>query len=215
MRRSLIAVGAARNPGRVADAVEILSLQTGHSIILNTSGLSRVAVGDGRIAGVVPIGTSQLVVNGKAPGHTTIFVWSGVKRERPTNFPSRAKAWTISRKTIRAAIDEPNVQVVTFNYNIILRGTVPDDAAFDRIGEILKRFNGIKFSESGRWQRVERALHQRRNRCIKPLGNLQDEIAAIPGGRALRVDTDPKGNVIVSGTRSRRDGRRAVTYSTA
>src|SRR5690349_462816 len=61
---------------RSIQAASLLSVQSGHSVVLRTSGLSRVAVGDGRIAGVVPIGVSQLVVNGKAPGHTTIFVWA-------------------------------------------------------------------------------------------------------------------------------------------
>src|SRR5579863_5593211 len=63
-----------------ADQVTLLSIQSGHSVLLKAEGLTRVAVGDGRVAGVVPIGTSQVVVNGKAPGHTTVFVWAGGRR---------------------------------------------------------------------------------------------------------------------------------------
>jgi Flp pilus assembly secretin CpaC len=198
--RASLAVGAAllatvfASAPAGADAVEILSLQTGHSIILSTSGLSRVAVGDGRIAGVVPIGTSQLVVNGKTAGHTTIFVWTGTTRTTYELSVSNQGLDDIA-KTIRAAIDEPGVQVVTFNYNVIVRGTVPDVAAFNRIDEILKRFNGIKFDSGGGNAPFINAVA-----IAKPLGNLQDEIASIPGGHALRVDTDAKGNVIVSGT---------------
>jgi Flp pilus assembly secretin CpaC len=185
----------ARTAPAQADSVAILSLQTGHSIIISTNGLSRVAVGDGRIAGVVPIGTSQLVVNGKAPGHTTIFVWSG--RFRSTyELSVSSQGLDDVAKTLRAAINEPGVQVVTFNYNIIVRGTVPDVAAFDRINDILKRFSGIKFDSGGGGN----APFINAVSIAKPLGNLQDEIAGIPGGHGLRVDADAKGNVVVSGT---------------
>ena len=44
-----------------ADAVTIMSVQSGHSIVLNTGGLTRVAVGDSRIAGVGP-GTVRLSI---------------------------------------------------------------------------------------------------------------------------------------------------------
>ena len=44
-----------------ADQVSLLSIQSGHSVVLNARGLTRVAVGDGRIAGAVPIGTAQVV----------------------------------------------------------------------------------------------------------------------------------------------------------
>jgi len=180
-----------------ADSVQILSLQTGHSIILNAAGLNRVAVGDGRIAGVVPIGTSQIVVNGKAPGHTTIFVWSG--SERTTyEVTVTEQSFDDVAKVLRAAINEPHVQVVAFNVNLIVRGSVADVAAFNRINEVIDRFKGIKFTQGaggGGNGVIINAVS-----IAKPLGNLQDEIAAIPGGHGLRVDADAQGNVVVSGT---------------
>jgi Flp pilus assembly secretin CpaC len=182
----------------VADPVQILSLQTGHSIIINADGLSRVAVGDGRIAGVVPIGTSQIVVNGKAPGHTTIFVWTDAGRTRTTyEVTVSSQGLDDIARTLRAAIDEPNVQVVTFNYNIIIRGQVPDIAAYNRIDSIVKRFSGIKFTETGGGgnSSIINAVS-----VAQPLGSLQSDIAAVPGAHGLRVDQDATGNIIVSGT---------------
>ena len=179
-----------------ADSIQILSLQTGHSIILNADGLTRVAVGDGRIAGVVPIGTSQIVVNGKAPGHTTIFVWMNGSRVT-YEVTVTEQSFDDIAKVLRAAINEPGVQVVAFNVNLIVRGNVADVAAYNRINEVIDRFKGIKFSQgtSGPGNGVIINAVS----ISKPLGNLQDEIAAIPGGHGLRVDTDAKGNVIVSG----------------
>ncbi len=183
-----------------ADSVQVLSLQTGHSIILNFESLTRVAVGDGRIAGVVPVGTTQLIINGKAPGHTTVFIWTEGGRHRSTYEVSvSSQGLDDVARTLRAAINEPGVQVVAFNYNIIIRGTVADVAAYNRIDEILKRFAGIKFVETsggggGNFPIINAVS------VAKPLGPLQDEIAALPGGRDLRVDADAKGNVIVSGS---------------
>ncbi len=183
-----------------ADSVQVLSLQTGHSVILTFDDLTRVAVGDGRIAGVVPVGTTQLVINGKAPGHTTIFIWTDGGRKRATYEVSvSSQGLDDIARTLRAAIDEPGVQVVAFNYNIIIRGTVADVAAYNRIDSILKRFQGIKFVETsgsggGNFPIINAVS------IAKPLGPLQDEIASLPGGRDLRVDADAKGNVIVSGS---------------
>ena len=180
-----------------ADSIQILSIQTGHSIILAAPGLTRVAVGDGRIAGVVPIGTSQIVVNGKAPGHTTIFVW--MDGERATyEVTVTEQSFDDIAKVLRAAINEPTVQVVAFNVNLIVRGTVADVAAYNRINDVIDRFKGIKFTEAG--SSAGNGVIINAVTIAKPLGNLQDEIAALPGGHGLRVDADSKGNVVVSGT---------------
>lgn len=177
-----------------ADTVQILSIQTGHSVVLNSAGLSRIAVGDGRIAGVVPVGTSQLVINGKSPGHTTIFVWKGATRNT-YEVTVTEQSFDDIAKLLRAAINEPNVQVVAFNSNLIVRGAVPDNAAFSRIADILERFKGVKFSSgTAASGSIVNAIT-----VSKPLGNVQDEIGAIPGARGLRVDPDQKGNVVVSG----------------
>ena len=63
-----------------ADQVTLLSIPSGHSVVLKAEGLTRVAVGDGEIVGAVPVGTSQVIINAKAPGHTTVFVWAGGRR---------------------------------------------------------------------------------------------------------------------------------------
>lgn len=96
-----------------AESVSILSVQSGHSIVLRTPGLVRVAVGDSRIAGVLPIGTTQLVVNGKAPGETTVFVWMGGHRE---TYEVTVTEQTMDdlAQMLRSSIDDPGVQVVSF-----------------------------------------------------------------------------------------------------
>jgi Flp pilus assembly secretin CpaC len=68
-----LAAGAA---AALADTPATLWLRVGHSVILNAQDLRRVTVANDKIAVVVPVGTSQVIVNGKAPGKTTIIVWT-------------------------------------------------------------------------------------------------------------------------------------------
>ena len=60
----------------LADTPATLWLRVGHSVLLNAQDLRRVTVANSRIAVVVPVGTTQVIVNGKAPGRTTIVVWT-------------------------------------------------------------------------------------------------------------------------------------------
>ena len=106
-----LGLAAVRGAGG-ADQVTLLSVQSGHSVVLKAEGLTRVAVGDGRIAGVVPVGTSQVVVNGKAPGHTTIFVWAGGRRVT-YEVTVTEQALDDVAQMLRSAIKAPGVEVVT------------------------------------------------------------------------------------------------------
>ena len=115
-------------------------MQSGHSVLLQTPGLSRVAVGDGRIAGVVPIGSSQLVINGKAPGHTTVFIWEAGLRATYEVTVTEQQVDQIAQM-LRTSIDEPRVQVVSFNNSVVVRGIVADGAHFQMLSDILSRFD--------------------------------------------------------------------------
>jgi Flp pilus assembly secretin CpaC len=189
---SVVAAAMMSSPAPIyADQVSLLSIQSGHSIVLKAEGLTRVAVGDGRIAGVVPIGTSQVVVNAKAPGHTTVFVWAGGRRMAYELTVTEQQLDDLSQM-IRSAIGPaPGVQVVTFDHSIVVRGTVTDGAQFQQINDILGRFDPIA-KEQG-------AVFVNAVTIAQNLGMLQREIANIPGASDVRVDPDGRGNVIVSG----------------
>ena len=184
-----IAVCAAPAPVS-ADQVTLVSVQSGHSVLLKAEGLTRVAVGDGRIAGVVPVGTSQVVVNGKSPGHTTIFVWANGKRVTYEVTVTEQQLDDLAQM-LRTAISAPGVQVVSFDHSIVVRGTVTDGAQFQQISDIVGRFTDVMKSQG--------AVLVNAVTISQNLGNLQRAIANIPGATDIRVDPDGKGNVIVSG----------------
>jgi Flp pilus assembly secretin CpaC len=189
-----LAFPMARPQAASADPVTIVSVQTGHSIIVEAPHLTRVAVGDSRIAGVIPIGTSQIVVNGKTAGHTTIFVWSGNARQT-YEVTVTEQGFDDIAKLLRSAINEPDVQVVAFDANLVVRGSVPDSAAFARLNDIIDRFKGAKFTSNGK----SNGAILNTVTVVHPLGDLQQRLALIPGATDVRVDPDPKGNLIVSG----------------
>jgi pilus assembly protein CpaC len=173
-----------------AETVSLLSVQSGHSVLMQTPGLSRVAVGDGRIAGVLPIGTTQLVVNGKAPGHTTVFVWLGRRRET-YDVTVTEQSMDDLAQMLRTSIDEPSVQVVSFRDSVVVRGTVADGAHFTTLNDVLARF--------GEYAKKQNTTIVNAVTIAHPLGDLQKDLASVPGADDIRVDPDGKGNVIVSG----------------
>jgi Flp pilus assembly secretin CpaC len=177
-------------PAPAAETVSLLSVESGHSVLLQTPGLVRVAVGDERIAGVLPIGTSQLVINGKAPGHTTVFVWLGAHRDTYEITVTEQAADDLAQM-LRTSIDDPAVQVVGFRDSVVVRGTVQDGAHFSRIADILGRFDAVAKQQNSTIVNAVTVAH--------PLGDLQHDLAMVPGASEIRVDPDGKGNVIVSG----------------
>jgi pilus assembly protein CpaC len=173
-----------------AQEANVLSVASGSSIVLHTEGLTRVAVGDGRIAGVVPIGTSQLVINGKSPGHTTVFIWSALGREVYDVAVTEQNVDSIARM-LRSAISEPGVQVISFGKTVVVKGSVNDAAHFQELSDVISRFDKVAVSENYKIVNAATVVH--------PLGQVQAELANIPGASDVRVDPDGKGNVIVSG----------------
>jgi Flp pilus assembly secretin CpaC len=185
----ILAFAVSASPA-AADQVTFLSVRSGHSVVLRAEGLTRVAVGDGRIAGVVPIGTSQVVVNGKAPGHTTVFVWAGGRRVAYEVTVTEQQLDDVAQM-LRSAISVPNVQVVSFDHSIVVRGSVGDGAQFQQINDIVSRFEAMV--------KAEGAVLVNAVTIAQNLGDLQRAIATVPGARNIRVDVDGKGDVIVSG----------------
>jgi Flp pilus assembly secretin CpaC len=173
-----------------ADQMTLLSIQSGHSAVVQAAGLTRVAVGDGRIAGVVPVGTSQVVVNGKAPGHTTLYIWAGGRRV-VYEVTVTAQELDDVAQMLRTALRYPNVTVVSFDHSLVVRGTVSDGAQFQQISDVIGRFDPIV---KGQGAVLVNAVTISQN-----LGNLQRAIANIHGASDIRVDPDGRGNVIVSG----------------
>jgi pilus assembly protein CpaC len=173
-----------------AAPIRVLAIASGHSTVVQIDGISRIAVGDPNIAGVHPIGTSQIVINGKHAGKTTVEVWA---RQRRVSYDITVVDQSVDSLAamLRTTINEPNVDVADFDHSIVARGTVDDIPRFQRVQDLLSRFEPLAKKEGFA---LVCAV------TVKlPFGDLQRTLADIPKTAGLRLDADVKGNVIVSG----------------
>lgn len=189
-RIAVLLVGLALGSRTLACAApDPIVLESGHSIVLRFAGLTRVAVGDANIAGVVPVGTSQLIINAKNPGHTSIFAWTGRTRYtyevRVTNQVLDGLA-----QMLRVAISEPDVQVVSFVHAIVVRGTVSDMSHYVDLSNLLDRFQELGKKDNYSIVNAVTVAHSFRA--------LEDDFDS-KTIQDLQIEPDGKGNVIVSG----------------
>ena len=194
-RRTLAFAGALATllaaPAGAASRGAILSLETGHSLIVRGHGIDRVAVGDGKVAGAIALDPTRVIINARGPGDTTLFVWdeSGQHTYELTVNDRRIEQIV---RLLRTQIDSPDVTIGVVGTTLVLGGKVADMREYTRIAGVLDRFKDIKFDAA--------AISFANTIAVrKPLGHLQDEIDAMPDSRDLRVDLDPTGNLIVSG----------------
>ncbi len=115
---------------------EILSVVTGHSLIVRGHGISRVAVGDGKVAGAIALDPSKLVVNAKSAGETTLFVWDdeGQHTYELTVIEHRLEQVV---RLLRSQLDSQNVRVDVVGNTIVLGGKVADLAEYGRVSAVI------------------------------------------------------------------------------
>jgi len=187
---SLCATLAIASPSfSVAQPIDAISLASGRSTTIDAPGLTRVAVGDGRIAGVVPVGTSQVIVNAKAPGHTTLLVWTRSGRH---DYDITVTEQTLDdlAQMLRIALGE-NLSIEPIGRALVVKGVVSDQGKANHIADVLNRFN--EFAKNQKYDIVDAVT------VAQPLTAIQSNLARSADARDVRVDYDNKGNVIVSG----------------
>jgi Flp pilus assembly secretin CpaC len=174
-----------------AQSISFLSLQSGHSTVISAQGLTRAAVGDGRIAGVVAIGTSQVVINAKAAGHTTITIWlAGGTRANYEVTVTQQQGDDLAR-VIRMAINDPGVTISNVGNSIIVSGTINDSSRSGRIAAMIEHFHeAAKAADVV----IVNALS-----VIDPFDEIRKQLTTMPGGSSIHIDGDTKGDIIVSG----------------
>jgi len=184
----LLAVFATISPAS-AQSARFISVQTGHSIVLEEQAVVRVAVGDSAIISIRPIGDTQLLVTGRAPGHTTAIVWTKTSH---SEYQIEVTEDTADRLAamVQSAIPYPGVVVRAFDRAIVVRGNVDDPRELTVVADVLARFDKLAAARKYAVVNAVTVMH--------PLGALQGRITAA-AGPDVRVDSDGKGGLIVSG----------------
>jgi len=115
------------------DSANDLSVTVGKSVVLDLARpITRIVVGLGDFAEATAVSPTQVLVNGKAAGETTLILWdTGGGRQffnvtvRPSTFASHDQLETV-RRQLRAELPGQDLSVTTEGGNVYLRGTVND-----------------------------------------------------------------------------------------
>jgi pilus assembly protein CpaC len=121
------------------DTPNELSITVGKSALVDfTQPVIRVAVGLGEVAEATAVSPTEVMVNGRAPGNTSLIVWEqGGERQffNVAVHPSRAASddtLTSLRRELKIALPGQNITIASENNLVFLRGTVSDLASSDR-----------------------------------------------------------------------------------
>ena len=124
-----------------------LSVEVGKSVIVaSEQPIERVSVGFGEYAEATPVGSREVLVNGKGPGETSLIIWqvNGPKlffnlTVRPNNFANNSKVDAL-RRQLRQELPGQNLTPSMENDSIYLRGTVKDVTSATRAVAIANTF---------------------------------------------------------------------------
>lgn len=193
MHRTVIAAGLLTVLGTLSPAsaqnARSIDVQTGHSIVLDEPGVSRVAVGDRDIVSIRAVGDSQLLVTGRSPGHTTAILWVRGHRNVIQIDVSEDAADRLA-SMVKSSIPFSGVSVQAFDHALVVRGAVEDTRELGVVNDVLARFDKLAAARKYTVVNAVTVTH--------PLGALQERIVSVAGAD-VHVDSDGKGGLIVSG----------------
>lgn len=117
-----------------ASAAESLAVAVNQSRVLNLSNVERVAIANPDIADVLVVSGSEVLLVGKAPGATTLHIWSAAGRS--SYLIEVAAADIQSASEIKAVLGYENIRVTKVGKTIILEGQVTDQYQKNRAGAV-------------------------------------------------------------------------------
>jgi len=126
-----------------ADSTNELSVTVGKSVLVDCAQpIQRVAIGVGDIAEATAISPTEIMVDGKAAGETSLIIWDIHGGRQFFNVTVRAQATVTGdsldaiRRELRAELPGQTIRVSYSNNNIFLRGTVSDLVSSSRAVQI-------------------------------------------------------------------------------
>lgn len=121
------------------DSTNDLSLAVGKSVVLDLARpVTRIVVGAGGFAEAQAVSPTQILLNGKTPGETSLIIWDQNGGRQFFNVAVRPSSFAANdvldglRRELRAELPGQNVRVSQDNGVIFLRGTVSNLNNSDR-----------------------------------------------------------------------------------
>ena len=126
------ASGAAEGQRVVTQADRVVSVSKGNSALLvNPVPILRFSVGDPSVAEANVISPTEVILNGKGLGTTTLFVWDNSGEVRVYSVQVTADAPGLER-FLRSLMPEEEIQVTASGNSVTLSGTVKDPNSISR-----------------------------------------------------------------------------------
>jgi pilus assembly protein CpaC len=133
------AAGAQPSAATSQDSTNDLSLAVGKSVVLDLARpVTRIVVGAGGFAEAQAVSPTQILLNGKAPGETSLIIWDQTGGRQFFNVTVRQSSFASNdaieglRRELRSELPGQNVRVSQDNGVIFLRGTVSNLNNSDR-----------------------------------------------------------------------------------
>ena len=129
--------------GSTQDSANDLVVAVGKSVLVDCArSIERIAVGTGEFAEAAAVSPTEIVINGKAPGETTLIVWQVGGGRQFFNVKVRASSSLTDdrmealRRELRTELPGQTLRVTSEGGIIFLRGTVTDLNGSDRAVQI-------------------------------------------------------------------------------
>ena len=139
------AASAAGQRAEVAgrDSTNDLVVSAGKSVVIDCADrIERVTIGLGDVAEATAVSPTEVLVNGRAPGETSLIIWEvGGERQffnvnvRPSHFVVNDKLEGL-RRQLRTELPDQRIAVTAEGDQVFLRGRVKDLASSDRAVQI-------------------------------------------------------------------------------
>ncbi|MBS1798691.1 MAG: pilus assembly protein N-terminal domain-containing protein [Acidobacteria bacterium] len=127
----------------VQDAANDLVVAVGKSVLVDSARpVERVAIGSSDVAEATAVSRAEVMINGKAPGETTLIVWQEGGSRQFFNVKVHANNSVAAdhldalRRELRAELPGQPLRVSAEGGNVFLRGTVKDLESSDRAIQI-------------------------------------------------------------------------------
>ena len=131
------ASGAVQNPGApAAGAPAKLVVTVGKSLIIDSPlNIVRVHVANGDLAEAVAVNPKEVLINGKAPGDTSVIVWQqgGDRLVYDLNVRASNRKLDAARQQIAREFPNDDINLTFENETAFVRGKVKDVTAADRV----------------------------------------------------------------------------------
>jgi pilus assembly protein CpaC len=125
------------------DATNDLVVSVGKSVVIDCADrVERITIGLGEIAEATAVSPTEILVNGKTPGETSLIVWEAGGGRQFFNLSVRASRAVVNdrleglRRQLRTELPDQKITVTAEGDQVFLRGKVKDLASSDRAVQI-------------------------------------------------------------------------------